>query len=85
VEISESDAKTNGYSDGDTVKVVSPAGEVTTTIKITDTLPSGVLFMPISFSESPVNELFGPDLDPRAKTPSSKTCAVRLERISNNG
>ena len=85
VEIGESDAKTNGYSDGDTVKVVSPVGEVTTTIKITDTLPSGMLFMPISFPESPVNELFGLTLDPRAKTPSLKTCAVRLERIRIDG
>ncbi len=85
VEISESDAKHLGYSDGDIVKVVSPIGEVTTTVKITETLPSGMLFMPMSFPESPVNELFGLALDPRAKTPSLKACAVRLERISTNG
>jgi len=85
VEISESDAKHLGYSDGDAVKVASPAGEVNTTVKVTETLPSGMLFMPISFPESPVNKLFGIDLDPRAKTPALKTCAVRLERISADG
>jgi len=84
VEVSESDAKHSGYSDGDIVKVVSPIGEVTTTVKITNTLPSGMLFMPISFPESPVNELFGLALDPRTKAPSLKTCAVRLERSSTN-
>ena len=85
VEISESDAKHLGYSDGDAVKVASPAGEVTTTVKVTETLPSGMLFMPISFPESPANELFGIALDPRAKTPALKACAVRLERISGDG
>ena len=85
VEINEPDAKHLGYSDGDAIKVVSPVGEVTTTVKITETLPPGMLFMPISFPESPVNELFGIALDPRAKTPSLKTCAVRLERTSTDG
>jgi predicted molibdopterin-dependent oxidoreductase YjgC len=85
VEISQADTEHLGFSDGDAVKVVSPAGEVTTTIRLTDTLPSGMLFMPMSFPESPVNELFGIALDPQAKTPSLKGCAVRLERISPDG
>ena len=85
VEINEIDAEHLGFSDGDAVKVVSPVGEVATTVRTTDTLPSGVLFMPISFTESPVNELFGVTLDPEAKTPSLKQCAVRLERISADG
>jgi len=85
VEISEADAKDLGFSDGDGVKVVSPIGEVTTTVKVTETLPSGMLFMPISFPESPVNELFGIALDPRVKTPSLKACAVRLERTGTDG
>ena len=85
VEISEADARHLGFSDGDVVKVASPAGEVTTTVRVTDTLPPGILFMPMSFPETPVNELFSIALDPRAKAPSLKTCAVRLERISTDG
>ncbi|MFC1932416.1 formate dehydrogenase subunit alpha [Chloroflexota bacterium] len=85
VEMSEADAKHLGFSDGDAVKVISPIGEVTTIVTVTETLPSGMLFMPMSFPESPVNELFGIALDPQAKTPSLKTCAVRLERISTDG
>jgi len=85
VEISLADAEHFGFSDGDAVKVVSPVGEVTTAVRVTDTLPSGMLFMPMSFPESPVNELFGIALDPQAKTPAFKRCAVKLERISTDG
>ncbi|GAG33421.1 unnamed protein product, partial [marine sediment metagenome] len=63
---------------------ISPVGELTTTARITDTLPKGMLFMPISFSETPVNELFDIVLDPEAKTPSLKACHVRIERVGLN-
>jgi len=85
VEISQSDAEDLKLSDGDTARIISTVGEVITRVKITDTLPPGMLFMPISFPESSVNELFGIELDPRSKTPSAKTCAVKLERIISNG
>ncbi len=85
VEISKSDAKRLGYEDGDTVKVASPSGEVTTRLKVIETSPPGMLFMPISFPDNTVNQLFGITLDPRTKAPSFKTCAVRLERISIDG
>jgi formate dehydrogenase alpha subunit len=83
IEISESDARNLGCSDGGIVKIISPTGEVTTTVRITKTLPPGILFMPMGFSKSPVNELFGFVMDPRTKSPSFKVCAVRLERINN--
>jgi len=85
VEIGESDAKKLAITDGEKVKIISPTGEVTTTVKITDTLPEGTLFMPISFSETRVNELFGIALDPEAKTPSLKACNVRIERVGLHG
>jgi len=85
VEIGKSDAKKLGLSDGDRVKIISPIGEVTTMVKITDTLPEGTLFMPISFPETPVNGLFGFTLDPEAKTPSLKACRVRIERVEPYG
>jgi formate dehydrogenase alpha subunit len=81
VEIGEADAKQLGFSDEDVVKVVSSKGEVTTTVRVTDTLPSGMLFMPMSFPGSPAGELFGIVLDQRTKAPAFKACAVRLERI----
>jgi predicted molibdopterin-dependent oxidoreductase YjgC len=81
LEISRSDAKKLGIGDGDPVKVASSAGELTTTARLTDSLPAGLLFMPVSFPESPVGELFEIKLDPRSKAPPLKSCAVRLERI----
>jgi anaerobic selenocysteine-containing dehydrogenase len=83
--MSDEDAGGAGFGDGDVVKVVSPVGEVTAAVRVTNTLPSGTLFMPVSFPESPVNGLFDVALDPRAKTPSLKACAVRLERTSADG
>jgi formate dehydrogenase alpha subunit len=81
VEICESDARKLGVAGGDEVKVVSAAGEVTTTIKITDTVPKGMVFMPLSFPDTPVNALFDMVLDPETKAPSVKACGVRIERI----
>ncbi len=81
IEIGRGDARDLGFGDGDTVRVVSPAGEVTATIRVTDTLPPGTLFLPMSFPESPANELFGIALDQKARAPAGKACAVRLERI----
>ena len=81
VELGDSDAKRVGISQGDQVKMTSPAGEVIAVAKITDTLPEGVVFMPVCFPPTPVNQLFDITLDPRAKTPALKACVVRLERI----
>ncbi|MCK4963832.1 MAG: formate dehydrogenase subunit alpha, partial [Dehalococcoidia bacterium] len=81
VELGEYDAKQVGISQGDQVKVISPAGEVTAVAKLTNTLPEGVVFMPICFPSTPVNQLFDIALDPQAKTPAIKACAVKLERI----
>jgi len=85
VALNESDAKESEVKDGDRVRIVSPMGEVTTVARIGDKLSKGVIFMPVSFPESQVNELFGIVLDPRTKTPALKTCRVRLERIGSDG
>ncbi|HEY78421.1 MAG TPA: molybdopterin-dependent oxidoreductase [Dehalococcoidia bacterium] len=79
VEVSGGDAQRLGLADSDPVKVVSPVGEVTAAVRVTEALPQGMLFMPISFPESPVNDLWA------AGVPDLKTCAVRLERMSADG
>jgi len=82
VEICESDARKLAITDGEKVKVISPVGEVTTIAKITDTLRQGMLFMPVSFPETPVNELFDIVLNPETKAPSLKACSVKIEKFS---
>ena len=81
VEICESDARKLAITDGEKVKVVSVVGEVTAKVKITDTLREGTLFMPVSFPETPVNELFDIVLNSETKAPSLKACSVRIEKI----
>ena len=81
VGICESDARKLAITEGEMVKVVSPVGEVTTAVKITDTLREGILFMPVSFPENRVNQLFQIVLDPETKAPSLKECSVKIEKI----
>jgi formate dehydrogenase major subunit len=81
VEICEADARELAIADGEMVKVTSPAGEVTAKVKITNTLCEGMLFMPISFPEAPVNGLFDIVLNPETKAPSLKACSVKIDKI----
>ena len=81
MEVGESDAKKLATTDGEKVKVISAVGEVTAMVKITDTLREGMLFMPVSFPETPVNGLFDIVLNPETKAPSLKACSVKIERL----
>jgi formate dehydrogenase alpha subunit len=82
VEINPEDARALGISDGDTVRVVSRRGAVVTKTKVTDVSQVGTVFMTFHFAESPTNQLTNPALDPVAKIPEYKVCAVRIEKIT---
>ena len=79
-EISPEDAEGLGISDGDYVKVISRRGQVTARATVTEKSPVGTVFMTFHFAESPTNILTSPALDPVAKTPEFKYCAVRIEK-----
>ncbi|MFH1646767.1 MAG: formate dehydrogenase subunit alpha, partial [Chloroflexota bacterium] len=83
VEIGHADAKKLAIKSGDTVRVVSGKGEVSAAATLVDTLPRGMLFIPISFPKTPVGGLFDINLDPLSGGPSFKSCRVRLERGDN--
>ena len=80
VEINPQDASPLGIKDGDTVVVNSRRGTVTATAKATYVSPLGVVSMTFHFAESPTNFLTNPALDPVAKIPETKVCAVRVEK-----
>ncbi|GAI16406.1 unnamed protein product [marine sediment metagenome] len=80
VEINPEDASSLGIADGEMVKVISRRGEVVARAKATDVSPVGVVFMTFHFAESPANRLTNPALDPVAKIPEYKVCAVRVEK-----
>ena len=77
--------KINGWqtANGEKVKLISTVGEVTATVKITDAVSEGMLFVPISFPETPVNELFDIILNSETKAPSLKACSVKIEKIAS--
>ena len=83
VEINPSDALSLGITDGDRVKVTSRRGEVVAKAKVTEASPIGVISMDFHFAESPTNQLTNPALDPVAKIPEFKVCAVRVEKINH--
>jgi len=80
VEMNPLDAKTLGITDGKRVKVLSRRGEVVAKAKITPASPPGVVCMSFHFAESPTNMLTNPAVDPVAKIPELKVCAVRVEK-----
>ena len=80
MEINPEDASRLGIIDGEPVKVISRRGAVTVKARLTDISPAGVVFMTFHFAESPTNQLTNPALDPVAKIPEFKVCAVRIEK-----
>ncbi|NQT07867.1 formate dehydrogenase subunit alpha, partial [Candidatus Bathyarchaeota archaeon] len=81
MEISLKDATDLGVDDGDIVRVRSRRGEITLKVDVTDRIKDGVVFIPFHFSEAAANVLTNPALDPLAKIPEFKVCAVQIERV----
>jgi formate dehydrogenase alpha subunit len=82
VEMNPSDAAKFGIADGDAVTVTSRRGEVTAKARVTETSPAGVIAMTFHFGESPTNAITSTHLDPVAKIPELKACAVRVMKKS---
>lgn len=82
VEINPQDATAFSIADGEAVRVISRRGEVDVRAKITEASPVGVVFMTFHFAESPTNQLTIQALDPVAKIPEFKVCAVRIEKAA---
>ncbi|MHB8120279.1 MAG: formate dehydrogenase subunit alpha [Methanothrix sp.] len=81
VEMNPQDALTLGIEDGELIEVASRRGRVRAKAKTTEKSPAGVVFMTFHFSETPTNVLTNPALDPIAKIPELKVCAVKLNKI----
>lgn len=78
-EISPKDAKKHNLKTGDKVKLVTRRGEIEANALVTDKSRPGIIFMPFHFHEAPANRLTNPALDPIAKIPEFKVCAVRIK------
>ena len=80
MEMHPADAERLGLRTGDTVRVKSRRGEITTKVKVVDRPAPGTVFMSFHYAESPVNVLTNPATCPTAKIPEYKVCAVRVEK-----
>ena len=81
VEIHPDDAARLEVAPGDRVRVRSRRGEIELAARVTETVPPGVVFIPFHFAEAPANALTHAALDPTAKIPEYKVCAVRVTRV----
>jgi len=80
VEISPGDAGRYGLKDGQEVRVSSRRGEIKAKAKLSGKAVDGTLFIPFHWAQAAANELTHAALDPVAKIPEYKVCAVRIER-----
>ncbi len=80
-EINPEDAQSIDLVDDVEVVIKSRRGEVTARAKISDRVPVGTIFLAFHWRESPANVLTQDfALDPVAKIPEYKVCAVRIEK-----
>ena len=82
VEINPEDARTLGIKTGTKVTVTSRRGQVKAGAYITDLCAKGVINMTFHFAECPTNELTNCAVDPVAKIPETKICAVAVEKAT---
>jgi predicted molibdopterin-dependent oxidoreductase YjgC len=81
VEINPADARRLGVRDGDHVQEVSRRNAIRIATRISQRVGRHQVFMSFHFREAAANLLTNPVLDPVAKIPSFKVCAVRIERV----
>jgi formate dehydrogenase alpha subunit len=81
IEINPEDAKKIGVRKNQMVKVSSRRGEIVVRAEVSDIVPAGVVFIPWHFKEAPANMLTIAALDPIAKIPDLKVCAVKIEKV----
>ena len=80
VEIHPRDAARAGIDANGMMKVASRRGEILAKAQITDRVEPGLIFTTFHFAESAANFLTNPVLDPVAKIPEFKVCAVKVEK-----
>jgi formate dehydrogenase alpha subunit len=82
IEIHPDDAARLGIADSDTVRVASRRGEIELPARVTERVAPGTTFLAFHYREAPANRLTIAALDPVAKIPELKVCAVRIEPAS---
>ncbi len=83
VEVNPADAERLGLNGNRRVRVTSRRGTLEAEAWITERVPPGMIYANFHFPEVPANALTIAALDPVAKIPEYKVCAVRVERAGD--
>jgi formate dehydrogenase major subunit len=82
MELNPEDAQALQLQDGTLARISSRRGSIVSRVQLTDRIGKGVVFLPFHFAESAANVLTNAALDPIAKIPEYKVCAVKLEKAA---
>lgn len=84
MEINPADAARLEIPDGSAVRVTSRRGSIVLHARVTQKTTPGVVFIPFHFAEAAANLLTQDVIDPQAKIPEYKACAVRVVPASES-
>lgn len=79
IEVNDFDAEKLGLNGNKRVRVSSRRGTIEAEATVTDRVPPGMVYANFHFPEASANELTIAALDPVAKIPEYKVCAVKVE------
>jgi formate dehydrogenase major subunit len=82
VEISHADADKLDILEGDKIEITSRRGNIVVAADISERCAPGVIFVPFHYAEAAVNLITNPAVDPVAKIPEYKVCAVKIKKVS---
>ena len=82
LEMHPGDAEERAIADGDHVRLRSRRGSLTAVVRLSSGIAPGTVFMPFHFAEAAANVLTHAALDPVAKIPEYKVCAVTVEAVA---
>ena len=81
VEINSQDAADMKLNGAQKVRVSSRRGKIELGVRVTQRIGPGVVFIPFHFAEAAANVLTNSALDPVAKIPEYKVCAVKITKL----
>jgi predicted molibdopterin-dependent oxidoreductase YjgC len=82
IEVNPMDAEHLGLNGARRVRVTSRRGAIEAQAWVTDRVPPGMVFSNFHFPSASANELTLAELDPVAKIPEYKVCAVKVETVT---
>ena len=80
VAVNPQDLANNDIESGELIKLTTRRGQISAIANADSTLPLGSVFMAFCYYEAAANKLSNPALDPIAKIPEFKYCAVNIAK-----